>query len=84
MNREYSKWHSNTLGKEMEMLTVGHSGARVIVFPVSCGHFYDWENRGMLEPVREHIENGWIQMIFVDSVDEESWWNTSAHPTDRA
>ncbi len=84
MKREYEKWHSPTLGREMELLTFGHAGARVIVFPVSCGRFYDWENREMLEPVREYIENGLIQMIFVDSVDEESWWNTGAHPTEKA
>ncbi|HEY9754064.1 MAG TPA: alpha/beta hydrolase-fold protein [Oculatellaceae cyanobacterium] len=84
MRREYEKWHSKTLGRDMELLAFGHAGARVIVFPTSCGRFYDWENRGMLEPIREHIENGWIQVFFVDSVDVDSWWNNTAHPTDKA
>lgn len=84
MNREYSKWYSKTLDRDMELLTFGHSGARVIVFPVSNGRFFDWENRGMLEPVRDQIEAGHLQMIFVDSVDPESWWNTAAHPTEKA
>jgi esterase/lipase superfamily enzyme len=68
----------------MEMLTFGHAGARVIVFPVSNGRFFDWENREMMEPIRQHLENGWIQMICIDSVDGESWWNTRIHPTERA
>ncbi|HEY9680850.1 MAG TPA: alpha/beta hydrolase-fold protein [Oculatellaceae cyanobacterium] len=84
MKREYEKWHSKTLGKDMELLAFGHAGARVIVFPTSCGRFYDWENRGMLEPIHDHIENGWIQVFFVDSVDVDSWWNNAAHPTDKA
>ncbi len=31
-----------------------------------------------------HIEQGWIQVFCVDSVDAESWWNMESHPKDRA
>lgn len=84
MNREYVKWHSPNLGREMELLVFGHSGARVVVFPTSCGRFFDWENREMISALSEHIEKGWIQLFCVDSVDAESWWNFDAHPRDRA
>jgi esterase/lipase superfamily enzyme len=59
----------------MELLVFGHAGARVIVFPTSCGRFFDWENRKMHEAVGQHIENGWIQLYCVDGVDTESWFN---------
>lgn len=84
MNREYHKWHSPILGREMELLAFGHSGARVIVFPTSCGRFYDWENREMINTLGHHIEQGWLQVFCVDSVDFESWWNYDAHPKDKA
>lgn len=84
MNREYHKWHSPILNRQMELLVFGHAGARVIVFPTSCGRFFDWENRGMLKALSHHIEQGWIQIFCVDSVDWESWWNFEAHPTDKA
>ena len=84
MNREYHKWHSTALDREMELLIFGHAGARVIVFPTSCGRFFDWENRGMIEALRHHIEQGWIQVYCIDSVDFESWWNFDAHPKDKA
>ena len=84
MNREYVKWNSKNLDRDMEMLIFGDRGQRVIVFPTSCGRFFDWENRGMLETMQGYIESRQIQVICVDSVDPESWWNTSAHPTDRA
>ena len=32
----------------------------------------------------EHLENGWIQMFCVDSVDEDSWYARWKHPADRA
>jgi esterase/lipase superfamily enzyme len=84
MNREYYKWHSPNLDRDMEMLCFGHAGARVIVFPTSCGRFYDWENRQMLETLRPQIERGDIQVFCVDGVDVESWWNMQVQPGERA
>ncbi len=48
------------------------------------GRFYQYEDFGMVEALRNHIEQGWIQLFCVDSVDGESWYNTNAHPHDRA
>ncbi len=84
MNREYHKWHSERLNREMELLVFGHAGARVVIFPTSMGRFFDWENRGMIQALEHHINNGWVQLYCVDSVDNESWYNYSAHPHDRA
>ena len=39
MHREYQRWFSRTLGRDMEMLVFGHSGRPVIVFPTSMGTF---------------------------------------------
>jgi len=84
MKREYYKWHSANLERDMELLVFGHSGARVIVFPTSCGRFYDWENREMIETLKPQIEQGDLQVFCVDAVDAESWWNTLLTPGERA
>jgi esterase/lipase superfamily enzyme len=84
MQREYQRWHSPALNRDMELLVFGHGGARVLVFPVSMGRFYDWEDRGMIEALRYHIENGWVQLFCVDSVDGESWYAFHKHPGERA
>ena len=84
MNREYHRWFSPSLGRDMEMLVFGHAGARLFVFPTSKGKFYEWEDRGMMEVIRESIEQGWLQVFCVDSVDEESWYAHWKWPGDRA
>ncbi len=84
MQREYHKWHSKTLDREMEMLIFGHGGARAVVIPTQSGRFYDWEDRGMIEALQTHIDNGWIQLFCIDSVDQESWDNTAIEPRKRA
>lgn len=84
MLREYHKWHSPILNREMELLVFGHSGARVIVFPTSEGRFFDWENRGLINTIADQVDKGWVQLFFVDSVDPESWFNWHVSPADRA
>jgi esterase/lipase superfamily enzyme len=78
MKRDYHRWFSPSLGRDMEMLVFGHAGAPVLVFPTSLGRFYEWEDFGMVGTLSQHLEQGWIQLYCVDSVDAESWYNHGA------
>jgi esterase/lipase superfamily enzyme len=84
MNREHHRWFSPALGRDMELLVFGHAGARVLVFPTSQGRFFEWEDRGMINALSHHINQGWIQLCCVDSVDAESWYAKWKWPGDRA
>ncbi len=84
MRREYHRWHSPSLGRDMELLVFGHGGARVLAFPTSMGRFFEWEERGLVGALHEHLERGWVQVFCVDSVDAESWYARWAHPGHRA
>jgi esterase/lipase superfamily enzyme len=84
MHREYQRWYSPTLGRDMELLVHGHAGARVLVFPTSQGRFFEWEDRGMPAALGDHLARGWLQLFCVDSVDAESWYDRSKWPGDRA
>jgi esterase/lipase superfamily enzyme len=84
MHREYHRWFSPSLSREMELLQFGHGGARVLVFPTSMGRFHEWEDRGMVGVLGEHLARGWLQLWCVDSVDGESWYAKHKHPADRA
>lgn len=84
MRRDYHRWFSPALERDMELLVFGHAGARVLVFPTSMGRFYQWEDFGMVNAVRDLLESGSIQLICVDGVDTESWYAEHKHPGDRA
>jgi esterase/lipase superfamily enzyme len=83
VNREYYKWHSSRLGREMELLVFGHAGLPVVEFPTSGGRFYEFEDRGMIAAVAAKIDAGQLQVFCVDSVDRESWYNREAAPRRR-
>jgi esterase/lipase superfamily enzyme len=80
MNREYHKWHSPRLGRDMETLVFGHAGLPALVFPTSRGRFFEFEDRGMVGAVQHKLDNGDLQLFCVDSVDAESWYNRNVHP----
>ncbi|MGC9158164.1 MAG: esterase family protein [Terracidiphilus sp.] len=80
MLREYHKGFSARLGREMESLLFGHAGLPAVIFPTSCGRFFEFEDRGMIAALAEKIEAGQLQLLCVDSVDAESWYNRSAQP----
>ncbi|MCP5365059.1 MAG: esterase family protein [Hyphomicrobiales bacterium] len=83
MKREYHKWYSSALGRDMELLVFGHAGARVLVFPTRVGRFYDYENRGMVESLKGHVEQGWLQLYCLDSIDHETFYCNWCPPRDR-
>lgn len=83
MNREYHRWWSPRLERDMELLIFGHAGAKVLVFPTRGGRFYEYENLRIVDHLRDKIDQGHLQLYCVDSVDTESlycWW---AHPSGR-
>jgi esterase/lipase superfamily enzyme len=80
MHREYHKWYSPRLGRDMELLIHGHTGVPILVFPTSGGRFFEFEERGMVNALASKIDSGQIQLFCVDTVDNESWYNKSVGP----
>jgi len=83
MHREYHKWYSNHLERDMELLVFGHAGRAVLMFPTRMARFYDYENWGIVNSLSDKIERGELQLFCVDSVDAESFYNQSVFPSVR-
>ena len=84
MYREEIQHYSNSLGKDMRMIVYGHDGLPFLVFPTQdsmCGNYEDF---GMIENLKDYLENGRIRLFTVDSVDSESWSPKSWDPYWRA
>ncbi len=83
MNREYHKWWSDRLQRDMELLVFGHAGAKILIFPSRYGRFYEYENLGIVKSLQDKIEQGYLQLYCIDSVDNESFYCSWAHPSGR-
>jgi len=83
MNREYHKWYTDRLNRDMEVLIFGHGGKAVLLFPTRMARFYDYENWGIVNALRDRITNGELQLFCVDSIDAESFYNSCTCPERR-
>lgn len=83
MNREYHKWWSPRLNRDMELLIFGHAGAKVLIFPTRGARFFEYEKMRMTEALRPKIEKGELQLFCIDSIDSESFYCYWAHPRGR-
>ena len=83
MNREYHKWHSPSLQRDMELLVFGEGGEPVLFFPTRTAHFYDYEDWHVIDALRRKIDAGEIQIFCLDSIDRESFYARHIPPPDR-
>lgn len=84
MYREYVKWWSPSLNRDMELLWFGKFGRPVVLFPTSAGRFFENENMLLTDSVADKVEAGEVQLVLVDTVNDESWYNKGVHPAVRA
>ena len=80
MHREYHRWHSPSLGRDMELLWYGHYGRPLLAFPTSLGSCSQNEDMGLFRSMTDKIDDGQVQVCCVDAIDGECWYNDDAHP----
>lgn len=71
--KKYYSEYSQCLDRNMDFIVYGHSGVPLLVFPAQDGHPQDYENFGMVDVIKDKIENGYVQLFCVGSIDEESY-----------
>ena len=62
----------------------GHWGRPVLAFPAERGDAGEFERRGMVGAVGDLLEAGRVKLYCVDSLDAESWSNSSISIEERA
>lgn len=65
------------------MLVFGDSGYPIILFPTSKGRFYENKDFKLIESASQLINSGKVKIYCPDSINEQSWYNYSIHPSDR-
>jgi esterase/lipase superfamily enzyme len=68
----------------MEFLWFGKFGRPVVLFPTSGGRFHENEDMHLTSSLADKVDAGEIQLMLVDNVNYESWYNKGVHPAVRA
>ena len=77
MEKNYFRWYSPRLEREMEGCIYGHAGRPMLFIPCQDGHFYDFENFHMGEVLAPWIDSGQLMVCAVDTIDKETWSDTN-------
>jgi esterase/lipase superfamily enzyme len=72
------------LDASLDLIAYGHYGRPALVFPSEAGRAWDFESNGMVDAVRELIDDGRVKLYCVDSLDAWSWANRDASIEQRA
>lgn len=83
MHREYHRWFSHRLHRDMELLVFGHAGAKVLVFPTRDGRFHEYEDLNIVNSLAGKIHAGHLQLWCLDSIAWETFYCFWSHPADR-
>jgi len=83
IRREYHRWFSPALGRDMELLLFGHAGPRVVVFPTRKARFFEYEDRGMVAALRDRLDAGALQLCCIDGNDQQSLYKHDIAPAER-
>lgn len=83
MHFEHHSWYSHRVGRDMGLLVIGHSGAKVLVFPTRDGDHREYENLRMHHGLSEKITRGHLQLFCVDGYARESVYANWIDPEER-
>ncbi|ENN88118.1 hypothetical protein RHSP_39038 [Rhizobium freirei PRF 81] len=83
MNREYLRWYSPRLERDMELLVFGHAGAKVLMFPTRDGRFWQYEQIGIVASLAEKLNAGHLQLYCIEGLAGETFYGAGRHPSER-
>ncbi|MCC7242126.1 MAG: esterase family protein [Acidobacteria bacterium] len=84
MRRDYHRWYSDRVGRDMGVVVYGHFGLPLLAFPTSGGDEWEHEGQGMIRTLSPYLEQGRIRIFCVNSVTGESFYKKGAHPFHRS
>lgn len=83
IKEEHKKWQSPILNADIDILTFGHSGIPVLLFPTSMGRYYENKDFKLIDSVEDYLREGKIKIYCPDSIDKYSWYNKDIAPQER-
>jgi esterase/lipase superfamily enzyme len=75
MHRTIDSWYSHRLDKRMEIVTYGHFGPALLMFPSAGADYLEYERFHLIDSIRHLIDGGMLKVFSINSINLESWLN---------
>src|SRR5436853_1219671 len=83
MQRIIDAWYSPSLNRQMEIVTYGHFGFPLLLFPTAAADFLEYERFQLIDAMRDVIEAGKVKVFSINSINRAAWLNKQVHPRDK-
>jgi esterase/lipase superfamily enzyme len=74
MHENHISYYSHKLGRNIDLMTYGHWGKPILLFPSSMGDAFQNKNFGIIDSIADKIEKGEVKVYCVDSIDSETFY----------
>ncbi len=68
----------------MEIVVYGHYGFALLMFPTAAADYLEYERFQLIDSIKPMIEQGKVKAFSINSINSESWLNSSMNPRDKA
>lgn len=68
----------------MEIVSYGHYGMALLLFPSAAADFLEYERFYLIDSIQHYIDSGKFKVYSINSINSESWLNDQMHPREKA
>lgn len=68
----------------MPIMRYGNWGRALLLFPTAQADLWDNERFGLIDAIGHHIEAGRVNVFCINTINNESWMDSSLHPFEKA
>jgi esterase/lipase superfamily enzyme len=84
LQKNVDGWVSPILGQPMPIVSYGHWGHPLLLFPTAAADFLENERFGLIEAVGGAIEAGRVRVFSINSINNQAWMDESLPVAEQA
>ena len=84
MRKDVHSWYSDRIGTRMPVVTYGHWGYPLLMFPTATADAWEYERFGLIDTIGRYIDEGRVKVYSVNCMNRETLLNDSLSPGRRA
>jgi esterase/lipase superfamily enzyme len=82
--RHIDAWHSPILGQRMPIVSYGHWGHPLLLFPTAAADFLENERFFLIEAIGPAIQAGRVRVFSIDSINRQAWMDSQLPVPEKA
>jgi esterase/lipase superfamily enzyme len=80
MQRRTTSWYSPNLNMEMPLVSYGHAGPPLLMFPTAAADYLEYERFYLVDAIKEFLDAGKLRAYSINSVNRYSLLNEQMPP----